>query len=198
MYFLLDWLAQYGYPLLFGLLVLGIVGLPVPDETLLTFCGYLIYRGKLHPALTFLAGLSGSGCGICISYYLGRRFGTALFLRLGKYVGIRQSQVSRSERLFRRFGPILLTVGYFIPGVRHFTAVVAGMAGLSMRRFAAFAWSGAVLWVGTFLTLGYLVGERWEHTSQLVHRYSLIGLAGLVLVSIGVWLTLRSKLAMRE
>jgi membrane protein DedA with SNARE-associated domain len=43
----LAWLTQYGYLALFSLLVLGIVGLPVPDETLLTFTGYLIYEWHL-------------------------------------------------------------------------------------------------------------------------------------------------------
>jgi membrane protein DedA with SNARE-associated domain len=43
----LAWIAQYGYLAIFSLLVLGIVGLPVPDETLLTFTGYLVFRGHL-------------------------------------------------------------------------------------------------------------------------------------------------------
>ncbi|MBA2251795.1 MAG: DedA family protein, partial [Nitrospirales bacterium] len=39
------WIADYGYVAIFGLLVLGIVGLPVPDEALLTFVGYLSFQG---------------------------------------------------------------------------------------------------------------------------------------------------------
>ena len=52
----------------FFLLVLGIVGLPVPDETLLTFSGYLVYQGHLSLPLTFLSGFAGSACGITLSY----------------------------------------------------------------------------------------------------------------------------------
>ena len=44
----LDWIARHGYPALFVLLVLGIVGLPVPDETVLTFVGYLSAKGMLR------------------------------------------------------------------------------------------------------------------------------------------------------
>ena len=55
-----------------------------------------------------------------------------------------------------------LTFGYFIPGVRHFTAYAAGMSELEAPQFALFAYSGAVLWVGTFLSLGYFLGERWD------------------------------------
>src|SRR5271154_124267 len=43
-----GWVATYGYGALFGLLIFGVVGLPIPDETLLVFCGYLISKGKMN------------------------------------------------------------------------------------------------------------------------------------------------------
>ena len=52
---LLAWLSQHGYLGMFFLLMLGIVGLPVPDETLLVFCGYLIYKRRLHTPEIFAA-----------------------------------------------------------------------------------------------------------------------------------------------
>ncbi|MBV8729091.1 MAG: DedA family protein, partial [Acidobacteriia bacterium] len=68
----LTWITQYGYLAIFLLLALGIVGLPVPDETLLTFTGYLIYKGHLSPPLAFASALGGSASGITASYALGR------------------------------------------------------------------------------------------------------------------------------
>src|ERR1022692_4940960 len=64
----LAWIAQYGYLAIFSLLVLGIVGLPVPDETLLTFTGYLVFQGHLALPLAFLSGWAGSACGITLSW----------------------------------------------------------------------------------------------------------------------------------
>ena len=58
------WIAQYGYAAIFGLLVFGIVGLPVPDETLLTFTGYMVFEGHLKLPLAFAAALAGSLCGM--------------------------------------------------------------------------------------------------------------------------------------
>ena len=75
MEFVQHWIGQYGYFGIFALLVLGIVGLPVPDETLLTLVGYLLYRGKLNLAPALAAVLLGSVCGITISYLLGRTTG---------------------------------------------------------------------------------------------------------------------------
>src|SRR6266498_4731136 len=69
---ILNWVSVYGAPALFVLLMLGIVGLPIPDETLLVFSGYLIYRGTLHPATTWIFAFAGSACGITLSYTIGR------------------------------------------------------------------------------------------------------------------------------
>jgi membrane protein DedA with SNARE-associated domain len=72
---LLNWIPEYGYPALFLLLMLGIVGLPIPDETLLTFSGYLIFKNQLLWMPTMATAFFGSICGITISYLIGRRLG---------------------------------------------------------------------------------------------------------------------------
>ncbi len=190
---LLAWLSQHGYVGMFFLLMLGIVGLPVPDETLLVFCGYLIYKRRLQPVEIFAACLAGSMCGITLSYLLGLKFSRQVIFRYGKYLRITPQHVEDVTRWFQRFGLWLLSAGYFIPGVRHFTALVAGMSQLSMRRFASFAYPGAAVWVATFLTLGYVFGEGWEHTSELVHRYSLIVAGSGVLAAAIAWLIRRPK-----
>src|SRR5437588_10087532 len=118
----LAWITHYGYLAIFSLLMLGIVGLPVPDETLLTFTGYLVFRGNLSLPPAFLAAFAGSACGITLSYVLGRTFGLALIHRYGKYLRITEEHVNRAHAWFRHAGHWSLTFGYFIPGVRHFTA----------------------------------------------------------------------------
>jgi membrane protein DedA with SNARE-associated domain len=194
MHSLLAWITQYGYGGLFFLLILGIVGAPVPDETLLVFCGYLVYTGRLHFAGTLAAGFFGSTCGITISYYLGRSFGRKLLDRYGRYVGATADRVAGTQSLFLRIGPLAVSVGYFIPGVRHFTAVVAGMSGLRFQRFALFAYIGAAVWVSLFVSLGFVFGERWQHTSEVVHRFSLIVLAVGALAALVFWFFRRRRL----
>jgi membrane protein DedA with SNARE-associated domain len=184
---LLTWISQYGYVSLFLLLVLGIVGLPVPDETLLVFSGYLISKGRLHPALTFVAGFCGSASGISISYWIGRAFGHSFVERYGRYVHLSAERVDRVSQWFHRIGHWLLTVGYYIPGVRHFTALVAGMSDLDYGTFAAFAYPGAALWVGSFLALGYFVGENWQAAIAVVNRYTLVAILAAVLIGGIVW-----------
>ena len=180
----LAWLTQYGYLAIFSLLVLGIVGLPVPDETLLTFTGYLVYQGHLSLPVAIASAFAGSACGITLSYTLGRTFGLKLVHRYGRYLRITEAHLEKAHAWFRRAGHWSLTIGYFIPGVRHFTAYAAGMSDLEPKVFVLFAYSGAVLWTCTFIGLGYLLGERWKSVQQNLDRY-LVGftIAGVTLVA---------------
>ncbi len=192
---LLTWLSHYGYGGLFLLLVLGIVGLPVPDETLLVFSGYLIAQGRLHPAWTFASGFCGSVGGISISYLIGKTFGYGFVHRYGKYIHLSQERMDRMNRWFHRIGNWLLTGGYFIPGVRHFTALIAGISKLEYRTFAAFAYPGAALWVASFLTLGYVVGDNWQAAFAVVHRGMLVAIClGILIAGIVWWIRKRASL----
>ena len=61
---LLAFAIHYGYMGIFGVLVLGIIGLPIPDEVLMTFAGYLIWKGQLHYLPTVLTSILGSFLGM--------------------------------------------------------------------------------------------------------------------------------------
>ena len=185
----LAWITQYGYPAIFCLLMLGIVGLPVPDETLLTFTGYLIFRG-ISRCPWRSSRLAGSACGITLSYILGRTFGLTLIHRFGKYMRITEEHVAKAHALFGRVGHWSLTFGYFVPGVRHFTAYAAGMSDLEYPVFALFAYGGAALWASTFIGLGYLLGERWKAVEANIHEY-LLGLTIAAVILAAAYLAWR-------
>jgi len=156
------WIANYGYAAIYVLLVLGIVGLPVPDETLLTLTGYLIFRGTLNFVPGYTWAFLGTVSGITISYCIGRIGGSRFIHRFGSKLHIRPESVDRIHSWFSRWGHWTLTVGYFVPGVRHVIAVVAGSSGLEYRTFALFAYAGALVWTAVFMCAGYYLGERWQ------------------------------------
>jgi membrane protein DedA with SNARE-associated domain len=164
----LQLVNQYGDIALFLLLVVGIIGLPVPDETLLTFAGYLIYKGHLHFPTTLAAAFAGSVCGITGSYLIGRTGGLYVIHKYGRYVRITPERLEYVHAWFERVGRWGLFFGYFIPGVRHFTALVAGTSMLEYPIFALFAYSGGLVWVSTFLTLGYFLGEEWSRIGKQI------------------------------
>jgi membrane protein DedA with SNARE-associated domain len=187
-----TWVAQHGYGALYLLLALGVVGLPIPDETLLVFTGYLIGRGTLHPVGAFAAAVAGAWTGISGSYLLGRTLGVGAVHRYGKYVHLTETRLAKVHMWFDRIGHWMLFVGYYIIGLRHFTAVVAGMSRVRYPTFIAYAWSGGAIWVATFLTMGYFLGENWRQVAELVHRY-IVYASVAIIVAGGLWYFLWKK-----
>jgi len=177
--------------------VCGIVGLPVPDETLLTFTGFLVFKGNLSLPLAYASALCGSLSGITISYTLGRTFGMTLIHRYGRYIHITEDHVNKAHAWFARVGHWGLTFGYFVPGVRHLSAYAAGMSAVELPQFALFAYSGGCLWVATFLGLGYFLGDRWQAVEKNIERYFAAGGIGLaILVAAYVlWRIVRARRA---
>lgn len=164
---ILQTLDHYSEPLLkwgpiaiFVLLGMGIILLPIPEETLLLTSGFLIAKGKLLAAETFIAATLGSMCGITVSYSLGRTLGHYLITRFGHWFKLTPQKINKVEYWFARFGSWTLWIGYYIPGLRHLIGYVAGTLELPYRRFALFAYCGAFMWVSTFMTVGYLIGRN--------------------------------------
>jgi membrane protein DedA with SNARE-associated domain len=161
-------LVRFGAPLLFFAQVFGIFGVPIPDELLLTVAGALIATGRMNASATVTAAIAGCLTGITLSYALGRWVGLPL-LRT-RFQG-HQDAIDRAQGWFRRFGGWLLTFGYFIPGVRHVTAIAAGSGCLNYPRFAAYAYSGGMLWCAVFLSLGYFAGDRWPEVARAARSH---------------------------
>ena len=173
---ILHWVTQYGYFGIFFLLMLGIVGVPVPDETLLVLTGYLIFKGRLQTAPAIASAISGSIFGITLSYLIGRTGGYYLVHKYGPKVHITTEKLERARLWLDRSGKWGLAVGYFIPGVRHLTALTAGAARMEYHLFAAFAYSGGAIWSTTFITAGFFFEKEWIKSPASFHREALISL----------------------
>lgn len=166
-----QWVIEHGAPALFGLLALGVLGAPIPDETLLVFTGAMSARGEMHLATLFAAAFGGSCVGITVSYRIGRvadRWFSPGESGWRKRVSDRMDQASG---WFRVHGAAALVAGYFVPGVRHLIAVVAGTSGLPYRTFALHAYTGALLWTVTFVGVGWFAGDEWDRVVRTVHAH---------------------------
>ncbi len=170
----------------------GIIGLPIPDETLMTFSGYLVFKGQLHIAPTIASAFLGSICGITVSYLLGRSGGYALILRYGHWVHITPERIDRVHEWLEHRGRWGLFFGYFVPGVRHLTALVAGTSRIRYSVFATYAYSGGLVWSTAFIAAGFFLGKGWLEASTEIRRWSLIGVA-LVGTLLLVYYLLRRK-----
>jgi len=180
-------LAHYGYFAIFALLMFGIVGPWIPDETILVLSGIAVHRGQLLLGNTIAAGFAGSLFGITLSYLLGRTgaiYALERFEPLHRWVGRHLPQV---EVWFQRYGKWTLFFGYFVAGVRHFTALAAGMSKGRIRTFMLFAYPGGFVWVVCFVSIGYYLGAEWERLAHRFNRGALIAAGIVVAVSLAGW-----------
>lgn len=188
-----ELIAHYGY---FGIIIAlagGIVGLPIPDEFLLTFIGYNISKGIMSGPVAFLSGMAGAVLGITLSYLLGLKLGLPVLKKCGPKIRIKEKQIEKTHILFEKYGPVLLMIGYFIPGVRHLTAYFAGMSNLTVWRFCLYAYSGAFIWISVFIGLGWKLGEKWRFVEYSLHHYGIWILIITVVVIAIVWLYINKK-----
>ncbi|WP_139367472.1 DedA family protein [Bacillus alkalicellulosilyticus] len=186
-------LSTYGYFAIFVILVGGIIGLPIPDEVLLAFIGFYIYKGKLTFILSIITAYTGSVIGISISYYLGYKLGLPFLQKYGPKIGITHKKVEKTQKLFEKYGAVLLFIGYFLPGIRHITGYLAGISRYSLRKFALFAFSGAFFWVIFFISLGHQAGYRWYLIEEYIIKYSIYGLLLFFITVVLIWLYYRKK-----
>lgn len=170
MAYVLQWLMRYGYGALFTMLMLGIVGLPVPDEVLLLTAGQLAWQGVFKLPLVMVIAFCGAVCGISLSFTIGRLVGMAM-LRRGKFWRLRPEHLKRVCAWLERWGKWTFVFGYYVPGFRHAVALVAGASRWPLRHFMPFAYGGAAIWSATFILLGFFFGHDALRLVPIVHRY---------------------------
>jgi membrane protein DedA with SNARE-associated domain len=187
-HWVIDAFNHHGYLVLFLSLLLELMALPLPGELLMGSAGYMVFQGKLGYWAIIVVGSSGVAIGMTISYVLGYLLGIPFVQKYGKYVHLGPDKLDRTSKWFEAYGNKLLTIAYFIPGVRHFTGYFAGIVRIPFRSFALYAYPGALLWVGTFVTIGKLLGPQWEKFHSVISKYMLVGGIGLSLLVAAIFL----------
>ncbi|MBE1441028.1 DedA family protein [Paenibacillus sp. OAS669] len=195
-------IEHYGYIALFGLLAVGIVGLPVPDEILMTTVGSLTSNGgPLSFCKSLLVSYAGTMTGMLVSYFLGKTVGKPFLYRYGKWVKLTPQRLDLAEGWFKKYGLWTVAFGYYVPGVRHFTCYLAGVSAVSLWRYLLYAGTGALIWCASFLTLGHFIGVNAPKIMHLIHHY--MGISAIVIVivaaiGIALFMWLRKRGASKQ
>jgi membrane-associated protein len=174
-----------------------LIGFVLPGDTLLFFTGLLTYTGAIGMPVWLvivcvsIAAIAGDQLG----YAIGRAGGPRVFER--KESGLfSKDSVRKTERFFERFGPASVTLARFVPVVRTFAPVAAGIARMSYGKFFLFNVVGAVAWSTLAILVGFLVGHI-PGVSNFVSSYIDIVLVGIVVVSAAP-VVIRSLIARRR
>jgi len=199
MEFVTDFVTNYGYLAIFLLLLPGTFGIPIPDELLLTFTGYLALRGELRLIPAMAVAVSGAVLGITLDYWVGRAAGARLIWESGAFFRLRHDKFKSLQEWLRRGGGWRLCLGYFLPGVRHWVAIAAGITKFPLAGFTRVAYLGVLAWSLVYILLGYFLGEE---AGLLVERIGahcrwasgliVALLLGYVLIR-GKWLRLKGR-----
>jgi membrane protein DedA with SNARE-associated domain len=171
--------SHYGYIVLVVGLFLELIAFPTPGEVMMSYCGYLVFQGKMDLGLSILSAILGTTAGITGSYFIGVRLGYPFFKKHGTRIHLGPAQLDKTSKWFGKFGVSLLLVAYFIPGVRHITGYFSGISRISYKKFATSAYLGAIIWVTTFIYLGKIIGPKWEKYHIALTRYFILG--GIIL-----------------
>lgn len=139
-----------------------LLGFFLPGDTLLFVGGFLSSAAGGHhlPALpiTALVAFAAAAAGDQVGYLFGRRVGPALFTRPKSRL-FDPANVERANAFFERRGPAALVIARFVPIVRTFVPIVAGVGSMHYRRFVTYNLIGAFAWGAGITTLGYFLGE---------------------------------------
>ncbi|HSX27753.1 MAG TPA: VTT domain-containing protein [Patescibacteria group bacterium] len=136
-----------------------LVGFFLPGDTLLFTAGFFAAQGKLPLGWLILVVILAAIAGYWMGYHIGHRYGKRLFRREDGII-FRQEYLKRSEVFYEKHGGKTVMLSRFVPIVRTFAPIVAGIGNMPRQRFMIFNAAGAVFWGGGVILLGDWLGSR--------------------------------------
>ena len=181
----LQWLvANYGpwiYAILFAIIFCetGLVITPfLPGDSLLFVAGAVAAGGGMDVHALFAVLVTASFTGDNTNYWIGRYAGPRLFRRERSLL-FDPAHLVRTQRFYERHGGKTVLIARFVPIVRTFAPFVAGMGRMAYSRFVAYAFGGAILWIGSLTYAGYFFGNL-----PIVRDNLSLVIIGIVILSI--------------
>src|SRR3954467_11346745 len=130
----------------------------LPGDSLLVVAGLYAAAGKLNILWLNLALIPFAAIGSATSYIIGRRMGSAIFTRPQSRL-LKPSHVQSAHAFYEKHGGKAIIIARFMPIVRTFVPVIAGVAKMPVRRYASYALIGAAAWVISMTLIGFLLGN---------------------------------------
>src|SRR5262245_16365716 len=150
-------ITDWGYAGIFFVVILGNIGLPVPEETGLAVAGYLVRSGRLQLVPVLIVALVSAVAGDNFGYWLGRHYGRAAVERYAHWL-LKPGRLMVAESFVSRYGALAVCVARFVGGFRFLAGPFAGAVGLPFRSFLRGTLLGAVLFVPYAVGIGYAIG----------------------------------------
>ena len=175
-------LEKFGYLAVF-------VGTFLEGETILVFAGFFASRRYLSLTLVIVTAFFGSYSGHLFWFWLGRTRGVKLLERHPRL----ERHFGKAIRLFERWGAPAILISQYVYGLRIASAIVVGISRISMVKFMIYQAISCASWAALIAILGYFFGQAVERVLGNVAHVERYGLAGLLLIALGVWIYHRRR-----
>jgi membrane protein DedA with SNARE-associated domain len=198
-----DVIEQLGYLGVALLVVLENVFPPIPSEIVLPFAGFVAQRGSDSVVLMILAATVGSVIGALIMYWIAAVIGDerlhAFTRKFGKWVQIREADLTRAEEWFDRHATGAVLIGRCVPLIRSVVSIPAGFRRMKLVPYIAYTFLGSLVWNILLIGAGALLGDNWERVGDVMSPIQkLVELSVVVAVVVFAWLRVRSQLRQRR
>jgi membrane-associated protein len=167
-----------------------LIGFFLPGDSLLITAGLFAARGDFDFATLILSLIPAAIIGNATGYYIGHRTGQALYQRPDSLL-FRREHLKMTHDYYLQHGGKTIVIAQFIPILRTFAPVVAGVAEMGYRQFATYNVVGAILWVGSMTTAGYLLGNLVPNIEQRIHYVVAVVIAISLIPPAIAWLKRR-------
>lgn len=156
-------------------------GFFLPGDYLLFLAGMFVATGKLDVSIyVLILGLMAAAIvGNFVGYWFGRKTGPVLYQREDTFF-FKKKYLKSAEVYYRKQGAFALIMGRFIPIVRTFAPIIAGIVKLDFKKFVFYNISGAILWITSLTLLGFFLGKRFE---KEINDYLLFIIVGFILIT---------------
>lgn len=144
-------------------------GFFLPGDSLLVTAGLLSSQGLLNIWVLNIELMLAAIVGDTLSYSIGRKLGPALFDKEDSFF-FKKSHLERTHRFYAKYGAKTIVIARFVPIVRTFAPVVAGVAEMHYPKFAAYNIFGGILWVFLMLMTGYGLGHIIPNIQNHIHK----------------------------
>jgi membrane-associated protein len=184
-----------GYPLALLALVIfletGAMVFFLPGDSLLVTAGIYAATGSSLSLLNLnLALIPAAILGDAISYYIGKKTGPHIFNRPRSRF-FNPAHLKEAHDFYERHGGKTIIIARFMPILRTFVPVVAGVAQMTYRRFVVYNVVGAASWVLSMTCIGYFLGQRWPGAKDNVEKIIIVVVFLSILPGLIAWLRVR-------
>lgn len=185
--FLEHFVATWGLLAVFVTMILESCGIPISAEIVAPLGGALAAQGRISAVGVVVVASLGNLIGSMIAYWLARRYGRAVVLGPGRWIGLNEGHMDLAERFFGRWGWAAVFVGRFLPVIRTYISFPAGLAGMRVLPFAVLTLLGCVPWMAALTYAGYRLGEHWQDVEHLLGRFTIPFAALCVVLLVVAW-----------